>query len=68
MNEKYKCYQIKDLDFFYTEQEKVEIHKRNDIEIIDTYDDVEDFVRDFKLTSKQAKELTENGVLYGDEL
>lgn len=68
MNELYKGYQIKDLDFFYTEQEKVEIHKRNDIEIIGTYDDVEDFVRDFKLTSKQAEELTENGVLYGDEL
>lgn len=64
----YKGYQIKDLDFFYTEQEKVEIHKRNDIEIIDTYDDVGDFVRDFKLTNEQAEELNENGVLYGDEL
>lgn len=64
----YKGYQIKDLDFFYTEKETIEIHKRNDIEIIDTYYNEYDFVRDFKLTNKQAEELTENGVLYGDEL
>ena len=63
----YKGYRIEDLDFYYTEDSGVKIQERNSTYIIDAYDDVEDFVRDFKLNEKQKEKLL-NEVLYGDEL